>query len=59
MEWISVKNVKPEVHVDVLLLYSDGRVDVDCRYATDGFLMEVVHGPVTHWMPLPEPPKED
>lgn len=59
MEWISVKDVKPEFHKNVLLRYADGAIGIDCRYCWEReFLLEKLYGPVTHWMPLPAQPKE-
>lgn len=57
MNWISVKDKLPKNFDDVLAIYESGRMDVTCRHS-DGWLMERHWGPVTHWMPLPEPPKE-
>ena len=58
-EWISVQDKLPEED-SLILAYMEGfggvkRVDVirfDPRYST-------VSRTVTHWMPLPKPPKED
>lgn len=57
MNWISVKDKLPQNLDDVLIHYADGCIEVGCRYS-DGWPMERSLGPVTHWMPLPEPPKE-
>lgn len=57
MKWISAKERLPRNLDDVLVLYENGNMEVSCRYS-DGWLMERKWGPVTHWMPLPEPPKE-
>ena len=57
INWISVEDELPKNLDDVLIHYADGRIEVGCRYS-DGWLMERSWGPVTHWMPLPEPPKE-
>ena len=60
--WISVKDRLPEVGVDVLTASKAGYESfymVDCIVNGDWWLQageEVL--PVTHWMPLPEPPKE-
>lgn len=68
-EWISVEDRLPEYDEEVLIF--DGRIsaaiytprDNEC----DGFMGEGLdsygnayfYDDVTHWMPLPEPPKED
>jgi len=62
--WISVEERLPEIGRFVLV--SDGDdIDVACRYKaftipdkTETFFWDSVLE-VTHWMPLPEPPKED
>lgn len=61
-QWISVDNRLPSVEEDVLVLTrsKSGSVNVDKGYfAAD--LDRFVHrgrAEVSHWMPLPEPPKE-
>lgn len=72
-EWISVKDRLPEItHIvrdngdgysdDVLMLFTDGTIEVIEFELRDG-VVETGHGNsldiVTHWMPLPEPPKEE
>lgn len=66
-EWISVKDRLPEVDGLYLTCYkfrNDGRLfmEVLAYYAIDlkpHFQHEGYSGlTVTHWMPLPEPPKE-
>lgn len=66
MQWISVEDRLPEYGEDVLVYYAgDGieppHVGKTCRLYNMRFLLEGVYGQVTHWMPLPEPPrpKED
>ena len=71
-KWISVKERLPEipsdkiadgyVQIQVLVWCDKGRkcawfqVDTKKFYDQDGWLGIEVYG-VTHWMPLPEPPK--
>jgi aminoglycoside phosphotransferase family enzyme len=67
-EWISVKDRLPE-HMDkVLVVYEDSDNILMASY-TDGILgkgfsvyyadgRKPTHTPITHWMPLPEPPKQ-
>ena len=57
-EWISVEERLPEQLVDILVHHAKGKIDISFMCA-DGFLMENRLGKVTHWMPLPEPPKEE
>ena len=62
--WISVKDRLPEMCTDVIVCNENGRVysawynygDNSWLYA---FTAEIITHKVTHWMPLPEPPKED
>lgn len=71
MEWISVKDKLPEVDVPVLIAYkgyNTGEVHNDGVAAVDqngtwgwwdgGYAEETVVVEVTHWMPLPESPKD-
>ena len=60
-EWISVKNVLPESGKEgVLIALLWGEVDIgwceDGRWRSE-FVNEYEDGEVTHWMPLPKPPK--
>ena len=50
-EWISVKDRLPETE-DVFLCWSKDLADMMFCYTSDFMQLEV-----THWMPLPEPPK--
>lgn len=57
-QWISVEERLPEPTVDVLVHYEDGEIDIDAWYRMFGrFIMENENHRITHWMPLPEPPK--
>lgn len=66
MEWISVKDRLPSIGENVLV-YDERFIDISIGYISD-FLNyrktwivdcgESVSDTVTHWMPLPEPPKE-
>jgi hypothetical protein len=58
MEWISVKDRLPENLDEVVIYVSDYGIDIAFYsnqsffdYNSDGILS------VTHWMPLPKPPK--
>lgn len=62
-EWISVKDRLPENDERVLVCLNNvasamcnGKIDTD-RFLKNGWVRWNKY--VTHWMPLPEPPKED
>ncbi len=61
MEWISVKDRMPENGVRVLTACDDGIVRLGISKGGFPFVVNRAHqfSGVTHWMPLPEPPKED
>lgn len=64
MEWISVKDRLPEIGERVLTLDKRGRIgDREYYRFESGFICFRPDGlvpgkDITHWMPLPEPPKE-
>lgn len=51
--WISVNDRLPEKHVGVLVYNGSIHEDFIC---SSGYFYDTLD--VTHWMPLPEPPKE-
>jgi hypothetical protein len=56
-QWISVKDRLPKDASDVLIAWADGVSEAcfcDDRWCRDGRMLRSV----THWMPLPKPPKE-
>ena len=55
-EWISVDDDMPDPYVSVLVHRKDGIVFTDFVLASTG---EFVQEGITHWMPLPEPKKEE
>ena len=65
-EWINVKDRLPEIGKEVLVCYDFGRMMVtalDGYWGTERLFWKYnnwITNPisVTHWMPLPEPPKE-
>ena len=65
MEWISVKDRLPENDTRVLAYCKDRCIhDVKWRWADNawydkGSAAVYLAGFVTHWLPMPEPPKED
>lgn len=68
-EWISVTERLPEVDKYVLVCFGSGYIAVACLFdidedltlwramTDDGWTCDCDAEP-THWMPLPEPPKE-
>lgn len=67
-KWISVEEMLPEAGVFVLLQYAKNAQNPTLharntmavgRYEYGMFLVEGCSVRVTHWMPLPEPPKEE
>ena len=58
-DWLAVTEQLPEPTVCVLVAYSNGVVGVDA-WGHDGWMGEDLSiGVITHWMPMPEPPKEE
>ena len=60
-EWISVKDRLPKT-MELVFVYRKGLDIVRAEYLmNDGewFNDGIYKAPVTHWMTLPEPPKED
>jgi hypothetical protein len=58
--WISVKDRMPEPNT-VVLVYSNKKgvvIDFFDSYLLTGGEQFLSSSDVTHWMPLPEPPKE-
>lgn len=59
--WISVKDRLPGIDVNVLIFSKRYGIQKGCYdmnvWCVSGW--GVMDGPITHWMPLPEPPKED
>jgi hypothetical protein len=73
MDWINVKDKLPRYNQDVIVFISTWRlywcdlknIAVGCRLSTNSngeqwYIKGYNEGKskVTHWMPLPEPPKE-
>ena len=68
-KWISVKDRLPEIGKNVLVCFQKGDMAVACVYITsedlplwraaadDGWTCKCDTEP-THWIPLPDPPKE-
>ena len=59
MKWIPVTERLPEKYKNVLTVRTDGKIRFDAIGSLDVWYEEVWHtgNPVTHWMPLPMPPK--
>ena len=62
-EWISVKDMLPEEKVNCIVHYKHAYCDNDDYWATgicfyDGEKFQIgLAYKVTHWMPMPQPPK--
>ena len=60
-EWISVKDErKPKAGEDVLVVVFDGYytyTDTDCLMRDGRWCYETENHKVTHWQPMPQPPK--
>ncbi|HDR1224593.1 TPA: DUF551 domain-containing protein [Pasteurella multocida] len=57
--WISVKDRLPEEREDILIYTNKGEIKLAYRY--DCFFMSILShhiSTITHWRPLPPPPKE-
>lgn len=56
-QWISVKDRLPPVSESILI---NGRMGVNVHYYSKGYitLEDFTKSGATHWMPLPEPPKD-
>ena len=64
-EWISVKDRLPEEKVNCIVHYKHAYCNNDgywaigfCYYDGEKFKLDPAYI-VTHWMPIPEPPKEE
>ena len=58
-KWIPVTERLPEMYKNVLVIRTDGKIRFDAIGSLGVWYEEVWHtgNPVTHWMPLPQPPK--
>lgn len=60
--WISVRERLPEINTRVLAITPEGYMEVDYKYSGTSVYCGLAEfyslDNVTHWMPLPEPPKE-
>jgi hypothetical protein len=64
MKWISVNDRMPEDGQEVIIYSEGGKVEAGVYYSNEfGFdyydvsIRDIIVN-VTHWMPLPEPPKD-
>lgn len=60
MEWISVKDGLPDVenYYLVVITYGGGNNDIKIElWNKNGYFDSFFEDHITHWMPLPEPPK--
>lgn len=61
MDWISVRDRLPEDQVEVLVATrsKNGVRNIDKGYLAIDHFIHRGRAEVTHWLPMPEPPKED
>lgn len=64
-EWISVEDRLPKGEFDWVLVYADGAISTIAFNKNKGFFEPIGYScwnisidSITHWQPLPEPPKE-
>lgn len=57
--WISVKEREPERLQRVLAYSPVGNKTASGVYTEVGFITQAPMGEITHWMEIPEPPKEE
>ena len=55
-EWISVKDRLPEQGEEAICIAADGDMMIG-KYTEWGWMFPCYFEDLTHWMPLPEPPK--
>lgn len=55
-EWIPVSERLPEDSADVLVCYKNGLVTTNAWLDAHWWFKDEKN-PITHWMPLPQPPK--
>ena len=55
-EWISVDDRLPEPFESVLV-FRDGKISIDYNEENGWFAYDLNGKRVTHWMPIPQPPK--
>lgn len=59
-KWISVEERLPEISANAIVRFSDGYISLAQWWGDKWFkFCWRTSGTVTHWMPLPEPPKEE
>lgn len=64
MEWISIKDRLPYNFQEVIVYSEDGGVEAGVYYSEGCFdyyddSNRLILVNLTHWMPLPQPPKQD
>ena len=56
-EWISVKDRLPEQGEEAICIAADGDMMIG-KYTEWGWMFPCYFEELTHWMPIPQPPKE-
>lgn len=57
-KWVPVTERLPDQCMDILVSYRDGHILMGTAMCDDWIEEDLEDGKITHWMPLPEPPKE-
>ena len=57
--WIPVTERLPDQCMDILVSYRDRHILMGTAMCDDWIEEDLEDGKITHWMPLPEPPKEE
>jgi len=59
MRWTPVRFERPRPAQHVLCLHEDRSIHIEAMFPDGSFYYDELYGPVTHWMPLPKPPREE
>ena len=60
VEWISIKDKKPKIGQHIIGLWHHGKEYTHYESNISSWIYQKKdNGNLTHWMPLPEPPKQE
>lgn len=57
-KWISVEDMLPEQGEEAICIAADGDMMIG-KYTEWGWMFPCYFEELTHWMPIPQPPKEE